>query len=243
MVEEFNKVAKALRSWLQAICKDPIRTGVYTVLLIVLIIIVSFFVEIGSNLTRLFGDDCFHVTLSSLIRNGYPGSLVTTVALPENKKTITPIGLALHVEVVNLRPTMTRIQAHVLDVYIDGSWKRLQTFSPLANNLYLAPGGDLSRATRMNFSNLDVLAATATLETGKSLSGWVFYQWPVGLRQPSPGPTFERMRMTIWNSHGESQSIIMKRLEEEGLSTFGRGGTVLKGEQRDLSGFAFLPQM
>jgi len=65
----------------------------------------------------------------------------------------------------------------------------------------------------------------------------------VGLRQPSPGPTFERMRMTIWNSHGESQSIIMKRLEEEGLSTFGRGGTVLKGEQRDLSGFAFLPQM
>jgi hypothetical protein len=242
---EHKDFERTIRGWWQAIKGHPVRAPILLVILVLLIIAASFLGEIGTRLPGYFrrDGDRFHVTLSSMIQAGYPGRLFF---VNERAREVSPIGLAIDVEVVNNRSTMTKIQAHVLDVYINGSWKRLHTFTvtdPLS--LYWATGQDLSKAKREDFRQnaLDVLARNTSLEPGQSLRGWLFYQWPEALRTPSPGPAFDRMRLTIWNSHGENQSFILKRLEAEGLSAFGRGGTIPIGEERDLSGFKLVPLM
>jgi hypothetical protein len=238
---EHKDFERKIRGWCQAIKRHPFRTIILLVILVVLIIVASFLGEIGKQLTGYFSNDRFYVTLSSQLTFGYPSPLVF---VDEYAREVSPIGLAIDVEIVNKRSTTTKIQAHVLDVYIDGSWIRLHTFS-VANplSLYMVTKPNLSKAKRLDFRQnaLDVLAQNTFLEPGQSLRGWLFYQWPEALR--TPAPTFDRMKLTIWNSHGENQSIILERLKAEGLAASGRGGKIRIMEEHNLTGFKLVPLM
>ncbi len=109
----------------------------------------------------------FHVTVTlySEIRSSDTEGLFF---VRDTTKQIYPVGLAIDVDVTNNRATRTQIQAHVLDIKIGHSWRRLDTFT-LADPHSLCfvtqePGLGKAKCLDFTQNGLDILVANTQFE-------------------------------------------------------------------------------
>ena len=72
---------------------------------------------------------------------------------------------------------------------------------------------------------IDVAATDKVLESGESLEGWVFFEWPSELRRS--GVSTLKLRLTVKNVQNETAEAVLnmeKTEQEPGVSLYGGGG-------------------
>jgi hypothetical protein len=186
-------------------------------------------------------DDLFHVSTTSLVRFRFPGHLLF-IYNSQLGKTISPISVALFIEVTNKRPSITRIFSYkirALLTYDEGGeiivtndakgdqkvtyepsgntvtkWRELHSVGLLHDQIYYVQN-DWKKAQHLGFSHnsFDNIAAEKQLRYGESIKGWVMLELEPDLRGQLP--EIREFEFTITNSAGESQ-VLKVPVGEEG---------------------------
>jgi len=189
----------------------------------------------------------FFVRLHIGMTFGFPGVLVYRYK-SKFGDALAPVGLALVLEVTNKRPTAAKVTEYFVDLQHNQKWIRLPNLQPLnPTQFFLAKDGSLKRASRLDFTenSFDIQARKNTLVPGGSIKGWTFLEWPYELRASIPA--FGDLKLTIENSHGERQSVILKMptAGEPGSSALGGGEWHImpRENEADLSHLKILPHV
>ena len=155
----------------------------------------------------------------------YPSGLGNTMSFP---------NMALYVEVVNNKPTATRIsdyECRMLLSYDEGGiteaiktstgglkykykptgkaiekWQILRSMGFLGNNVYYVINDNLKKSRRLNFTenSFDRLASNTQLISGQSIKGWIFFEFESS-ELTFQLPKIKEIELTIHNSAGESE--------------------------------------
>jgi hypothetical protein len=196
----------------------------------------------GSQVTEGFNSKVFFARLHVVVEIQYPGPLAYTY----NNAFIAPVGLAMALEVVNTRPTMTNIYAYDVDIDANGQWNRvfsLPLLDPLS--LFWVNHGDFHNCSRLDFrdNGFDVLARGKNLQAGESVRGWIFLEWPQPMRKSMP--EFSKVRLRIESVQGERDTLILPSPTpwQAGESLLGGGEwqVASPNEKTDLSHLGILP--
>jgi hypothetical protein len=185
--------------------------------------------------------DFFHVATTSMTRFKYPGPLLFFYN-SQLGKTISPISIALFVEITNKRKSVTRVFSYRIRgllTYDEGGeiiittdqrgnqtltyrpigkvvtkWRELHSVGFLHNQIYYV-SGDWTKAQRLDFSanGLDNIARDKQLQYGESIKGWVMLELEPDLRGQLP--MIKELEFIIQNSAGESQSIKIPVAEKD----------------------------
>jgi len=177
----------------------------------------------------------------------YPGPIIYVY----NSKLgdlIAPIGYALNVEVINNRPSSTKISSYFLDIGVGGQWVRLPNLSILnPMDVFWVNNSDLRNCTRLDFraNGFDQLARYKSISTGESIKGWMFFEWPAELRGHIP--VFNKIRLYIENIQGDKEYFVLdtSNIQDAGISSLGGGEIVVrpKSENVDMSGLKIMPHI
>lgn len=185
----------------------------------------------------------------SLLAAGFPE--ITVVAVyhtAHDKEAISPLGCVAHVEVVNTRPTPTKIVRYSVDVKLGGSdnWKRLSSVPPQGCKFYWLSSLENAIETDLADTAFDV-GANRLLPAGDSVVGFMFFEWPAELRGRSDlkgteGPKLENLkfRINLENSVGERQTLPLSTKPEDGQSWIDPVSLTNRG-RRDLSQLPVIP--
>jgi hypothetical protein len=189
----------------------------------------------------------FYVRLHSSLVSVFPGQLVY-VYDSKIGKLIAPIGVAMVVEVINNRSSLTKIHSYTVDLEIHDEWTRIYNLSILnPMEIYWVNNGNFKTCTRLDFrsNSFDVVAREQSLKPGESLKGWMFFEWPIELRKNIPN--FKKVRIQIENSQGEKETFILDSVspQETGQSMLTGGELIVppQSEKIDLSNFRLMPEM
>ena len=146
-----------------------------------------------------------------------------------SERAVAPIGLALNLEVINNRPTATKVRSYFAELETGvNEWTRLGRL-PMAEprGIYLAEGRP-GRYVNLDFrpGYFDAVAREKTLPPGGSLAGWVFFEWPPELRGDR---RLRNFRVRVENSQGETEEAV--------FNLPARGGGGQGAEPLDAGGF------
>lgn len=186
------------------------------------------------SVSSLQNQDIFKLMVSSPVRLKYPGNLLY-VYNSQLGKTISPISVALFVEVANTKPVISRIvslDATALMRYDEGGntqivslpsggsrfsyvpsgkiverWRALHSVGFLHDQVYFVTNDDWTKCKRIDFSNnsFEVQARDKQLQAGESLKGWIFYELEEDLRVQLP--EIKELEFTIKSSSGGVQTV------------------------------------
>ncbi len=205
------------------------------------------------------GNDFFRATFHVLVNIKFPGPLLF---LYDSKfgKTISPISVALFVEVTNSKDKIARIQDYKIRArteYDEGGqtivskapsggtnfsyqpsgkvvekWRNLYSVGFLHNQVYYMTN-NLSKCRRMDFSmnGFDRIARQKQLLPGESIMGWIFTEVDPDLR--GQVAKIIELEIALTNSFGEKQTIrAPASAEANDISSMISAGTwiVLPGE-------------
>ena len=162
---------------------------------------------------------------------------------------LAPIGLALNVEVINNRPSKTKVAQYVADISTtDGSWHRILSL-PMSppHVIYFLNLRDITRGMKCKFDPaiFDVVADNRTLDLGEPLEGVMFFEWPSELRAKTV--MFNKLKLTVKNAQGETAEATFggdTPQVEVGASSFDDGLTFCRGvpgQRIDLSSRTIRP--
>lgn len=202
--------------------------------------------------------DIFKISVITLMKLKYPGPLLY---LYDSKlgKTISPISVALFVEVVNNKSIISRIsnyQVRALLRYDEGGvlnttqdpnggisykykpsgnivekWHTLHSVGFLHTQVYWANNGSLKKCYQMDFrkNGFDSLARTKQLDPGESLMGWIFFELETEISVQ--GPETKQLEFTFKNSADETQTfqIVPPKAQQDWSSISGGTWTPFKG--------------
>ncbi|MBA4311636.1 MAG: hypothetical protein C0417_03295 [Chlorobiaceae bacterium] len=181
--------------------------------------------------------------LTSLVLE-YPGPLLY-VYDSEFGKLIAPVGYAVVIEVVNNRPTPTKIASYYIDVGVGGQWIRLLNLSTLISIDLFWAMDSLKACRRLDFrtNSFDLQARDKNIAPGESIKGWMFFEWPIELRGNIP--SFSNIRVFIENIHGEKENVVLDviNIQEAGISMLQGSELIVysRVENADLSGLEVIP--
>lgn len=191
--------------------------------------------------------DPFFLRIHTLMLFAYPGLLVYRYT-GKPGQLLAPVGLAAVIEATNKRATAAKVFSYFLDAAIQGQWTRLHNLQALnPRDFFWIGNNSLKAATRIDFSGngFDIKAREHTLSPGESIKGWVFLEWPAEHRKKVP--EIKQLRMTIENSHGETQTTVLTlpTTQEPGESGIAGGEwhVMPKSDVVDLSGVPIMPHM
>lgn len=159
---------------------------------------------------------------------------------------IAPIGYAVNIEVINNKNIATKIYSYYLDAGIGSEWVRLPNLN-LMNPLdvFWVNHSDLRNCSRLDFrqNGFDIRARNNSISPGESIKGWMFFEWPLELRNDTPN--INKIRITIENIQGEKVTTILEtsNIQDPGISSLSGGELVVlpKSENADLSRLKILP--
>ncbi len=187
--------------------------------------------------------DIFRTNFITLMRFKWPGSLLYMYPSALGK-TISPVSIALFIEVTNNKPIISRIysyQCRALLKYDKGGiarieqssgggmnyryepsgniveeWRTLYSMGFLHDQIYFVTSDGFSRCRRLDFTknSFDNLARNSQLRPGESLMGWIFFEIDQDLRGQLP--EIVELELTLRNSAGEEQVFRNRDLEPEG---------------------------
>jgi hypothetical protein len=205
--------------------------------LIVILCILGMFIIGGHGIYRVYSKDIFKVTPSILMRFKWPGPLVFCYPSASGKN-LSPISVALFVEVVNNKDVISRIYSYecrALLKYDEGGsgivsrtpdgikfdykpagktvlrWRNLYNMGFVDDQVYFITDHDWRKCKRIDFRNngFDRQARDAQLKPGESLRGWMFFELEHDLRGQLP--EIKKIKLTLTNSVGESQTFKSKQ--------------------------------
>jgi len=164
---------------------------------------------------------------------------------------LAPIGLAFHIEVINNRPTKTKVTQYFADIQTsEGKWFRVLNLSMSSpHEVYFLNGRDIRRGFRCTFEPptfFDSIAVSKVLDAGEPLRGWMFFEWPRELRE-ARNVSIQKVKLTIKNAHDETAQetfdLTSKSAGEQGASMLGGGGfgRGADAEEVDLSSVPIRP--
>jgi hypothetical protein len=118
---------------------------------------------------------------------------------------LAPIGLAVNVEIINNRPTKTKVKSYVADIQTpDGKWHRILSL-PMSppRTIYYLNRRDITRGMKCEFdpANFDAIAVSTTLDLGQPLEGWMFFEYPAELRRSTV--FVKTLKLSITNIQNE----------------------------------------
>ncbi len=175
----------------------------------------------------------FEANVSVTMRLKWPGPLLYVYPSAFGE-TISPVSIAMFVEVTNLKPIISKVRSYKFRAfmeydeggtlkigvtpnnkykitYIPGGklvrkWRDLYSMGFL-QNIYYA-GDDWSKSKKIDFSKngFDNLAQNKQLRPGESIIGWIFFEIEQDLRGQLP--KIIKIEMTFENSAGEKQKFI-----------------------------------
>ena len=178
--------------------------------------------------------DIYKLMVSSPMRFKYPGQLLFAYN-SQLGKTISPISVALYVEVANNKPVISRIyslESKALMQYDEGGktqittlpsggsrfsyvpsgkiverWRNLHSVGFLHDQIFFVTNDDWKKCKRIDFSSnsFEVQARDKQLQAGKSLKGWIFYELEEDLRVQLPN--IKELEFTIKSSSGGVQTV------------------------------------
>jgi hypothetical protein len=176
----------------------------------------------------------FRVNPLVLVTLKYPGPLLFCYNSALGK-TISPVSMALYLEVSNAKQTISRIESYkakALFVYDEGGqnqitelpdgsrkfnyipsgkivekWRQLHSLGFLHDQIYFILNNDFAKAKRLDFqsNSFDLLARNTQLKAGESIMGWIFLEVDSDLRCQLP--IIKQFEITLRNSSGESQTF------------------------------------
>jgi hypothetical protein len=206
--------------------------------LIVALCITGMVIIGGHGIYRIYSKDIFKVTSIILVRLKWPGPLVFCYPSASGKN-LSPISVALFVEVVNNNDVISRIYSYecrALLEYDEGGsrvvnrtpnggikleykpagktvskWRNLYNMGFVDDQVYFITGHDWRKCKRIDFRNngFDRQARDTQLNPGESLKGWMFFELEHDLRGQLP--EIKKIKLTLTNSAGESQSFKIKQ--------------------------------
>jgi hypothetical protein len=174
------------------------------------------------------------VTVFNVMSLKFPGPLLFFYN-SQLGKTMSPISIALYVEVVNSKGSITRIQdikTKALMKYDEGGrasllavpsggvnyiytpsgitvekWRQLYSVGFLHDQIYFIANNDWKKAKRIDFrkNSLETLAREKQLQPGESVIGWIFYELEEDLRGQIP--EIKKIEFEITNSSGDVETI------------------------------------
>ena len=177
-------------------------------------------------------EDIFKVNFIITMRFKWPGPLLFMYPSALGK-TISPVSIALYLEIVNNKPTISRIYSYkcrALLRYDEGGstrvnqapgngmkleyipsgkivekWRNLYSMGFVGDQMYFVTSNGWNKCKRIDFTNnsLDNLARNIQLKPGESLMGWVFFELEHDLRTQLP--EIKEIELTLTNSAGDSQ--------------------------------------
>ena len=186
------------------------------------------------------GGDIFKVNFITTMRFKWPGSLVVLYKSPLGK-TLSPVSIALWLEVSNARKTRSRIysydaralfrydedgKAHVTRTKggdlkyryepsgkVVEKWRKLYSMGYLHDQVYFVTNKGWTRCRRLDFSenSFDFLARSKQLSPGESIIGWIFFEIDQDLRGQLP--EIKELELTMRNSAGEEQTFRTQSFE------------------------------
>jgi len=187
--------------------------------------------------------EIFAVSFIHLMHFQWPGSLLVLHPSPKGK-VLSPVSLALWIEVVNTSDKISRIQgydARALFRYDEGGsqyikqlnenerkfafipsgntvekWRNLYSMGHLNDQVYFIGSKGHSRCRRLDFSenNFDTLAEDTQLKPGESIMGWIFFEYDKDLR--GQPPEFIKLELSLRNSMGEEQKFVTDKFVTAG---------------------------
>ncbi len=158
----------------------------------------------GDLVTR--GKAEFRASLQVKLFFGYPSHLVYAHSTKDGR-CITHVGLAAHVEVVNMGNRIARVRAYRLKCLVNGRWRTFPVLTVLnPATLFWVADGDLKKSIRLRVSTFDEESANTQLEPGQSIRGWMFFEWPKDLRSAIP-PAFNRHRLVLEDVTGSQITL------------------------------------
>jgi hypothetical protein len=220
----------------------------------------------NSTLTSEQPAAIFAVNFITTMNIKWPGPLVY-IHTTSIGKTISSVSIALYIEVVNRKPTISRIygyRARALLEYDEGGHqsvnvlpdKRTQLVSqPIGNTVekyrtlhsmgfindqvYYIIDNNWTRTKHIDFTNdsFDIPAHDVQLQSGESLRGWIFFELEQDLRYPLP--TIKHIELTLRNSAGETQDF---KSNDEIRGETQAWGIISSGHWKILEGYYDLPQ-
>jgi len=185
----------------------------------------------------------FAVSFIQVLHFQWPGSLLVLHPSPKGK-VLSPVSLALWVEVVNTTDKISRIQsynARALFRYDEGGshqikqvnenerkfefipsgnivekWRSLYTMGQLNDQVYFIGNKGHSRCRRLDFSknNFDTLARRTQLKPGESIMGWIFFEYDLDLR--GQPPELIKLELSLINSTGEKNFFFTNKFVRAG---------------------------
>lgn len=186
--------------------------------------------------------DIFKVTIIESMRFKWPGPLMFRYQSASGKN-LSPVSVALFVEVLNNKDVISRIYSYeckVLLKYDEGggglvsrtqnggikyeykpagetvvNWRNLYNMGFVDDNIYFITDHDWSKCKRIDFRNngFDRQARDTHLKPGESLKGWMFFELEHDLRGQLP--EIKKIELTLTNSARESQAFKIKQNVKE----------------------------
>lgn len=191
--------------------------------------------------------DPFFLRIHTMMVFAYPGLLVYRYT-GKPGQLLAPVGLAVVIEATNKQATAAKVFSYFLDAAIYGEWTRLHNLQALnPRDFFWIGNNNLKAATRIDFgeNSFDIKAREHALSPGESIKGWVFLEWPPGLRKKVP--EVKQLRIAIENSHGEKQTSVLTlpTTQEAGESILAGGEwhVMPKSDVADLSSVPIMPHM
>jgi hypothetical protein len=204
--------------------------------------------QLASDAIKNWNSDksIFKLNPITLMRFKFPGPLlfVYNSALG---KTISPVCIALFLEVSNAKQTISRIESYkakALLVYDEGGqtkitelpggakkfqyfpsgktvekWRRLHSLGFLHDQIYYVVNDDWTKTKRINFreNSFDLLARNTQLKPGESLMGWIFFEIDSDVRAQMP--EIKQFEITLKDSSGETQTFRVPPPKEDDSSS------------------------
>ena len=189
------------------------------------------------------GSDIFKVNFITIMRFKWPGSLLVLNKFPSGK-TLSPVSIALWLEVSNNRQTLSRVysyDARALFRYDEGGkghlvrtkegdskyryepsgkvvekWRKLYSMGYLHDQVYFITNKGFNRCRRLDFSenSFDSLSRSKQLRPGESMIGWIFFEIDQDLRGQLP--EIKELELALRNSAGEEQTFRTQNIEPPG---------------------------
>jgi hypothetical protein len=177
----------------------------------------------------------------------WPGQLFYVFNSPHGK-TISPISMAIYIEVHNNKPIISRITGYncrALFKYDKGGtfnvietknkshkfkynpsgiivkkWRKLINMGFLGDQLYLLINNNWEKCRRIDctHNSFDMQARNVQMKPGESIMGWIFLDIENDLRGQTP--EIKEFELTLTNSHGDSQKFINKQKPSKGIRNF-----------------------
>ena len=164
-------------------------------------------------------------------------------------KTISPVSIALYIEVINKKPIISRVSGYkcrALLEYDEGSyqniiqdknsslkfeykttgkavekWRTLHSIGFIGDQVYYVINDDWSKAKRIDFTQngFDTIGPNKQLQPGESVMGWMFFELEQDLRGQLL--KIKEIEFILTNSVGESQTFkSYQKLREEEEMTY-----------------------